>query len=153
MTCVSRTMSLVRRYHLRRHSVRIYVPLHAHQMGMSHEDLCFTNNVIVDIQCRHYHLRRHAAGIYGPLHAHQRGIVHDDLCFTNNVILDIWCVAFTCDVTQWGGYFRATPRSSERNSCVSRTLSLSTFGVSLSPATSLRGNLRATPRSSKRHGP
>ena len=62
---------------------------------------CFTNNVIVDIQCvavtcnvTQWVLTCHSMLIreIWPMMT---------WCFPNNVIVDIQCVAVTCNVTQW----------------------------------------------------
>ena len=71
----------MRRYHLQRHSVGTYLPLHANQRGLTYDDLMFKQRCHCRQSLRHYHLQRHSESTYLPLHANQRGLAHEDLVF------------------------------------------------------------------------
>ena len=71
----------MRRYHLQRHSVGTYLPLHANQRGLAHDDLVFHQQCHCRQSVRHYHLHCLSVGTYLPLHANQRCQAYDDFVF------------------------------------------------------------------------
>ena len=77
-----------------------YVRLHARSTGLAHDDLIFTNNVIVDIQCVAI-----TCNVTQQVLTCDSTLIRAAWCimtwfFTNNVIFDILCVAISSDVAQ-----------------------------------------------------